>query len=125
MVHVARGTVYSRLDRLAREGVIIDHAPTVDAAAAGFDVLAFTTLEIQQGSHDVTIAGLAAIDEVLEVHTVTGAGDVLCKIIARSNDHLHQVLQRVTAIATVMRSESQLALNVSHRRSVLDVVVGQ
>ncbi len=125
VAQIARGTVYSRLDRLEREGVITDYAPTVDGGAAGYDVLAFTTLEIRQGSHEETVAGLIAIDEVLEVHTITGAGDLLCKIIARSNDHLHRILQSVTAIPTVARSESQLALHMSHRRSVLDVIAAE
>lgn len=122
-VGVSRGTVYTRLERLERDGVIDSYEPTIDPVGAGFGVLAFTTLEISQGSHDATIAALAEIVEVLEVHTVTGPGDLLCRIIARSNAHLHEVLQQVTGIPTVRRSTSQLALSTSHRRSVLALVI--
>lgn len=87
-------------------------------------MLVFTSLEISQGFHDATVAALAAIAEVVEMHTVTGAGDLLCRIIARSNDHLHEILQRITALSIVARSESQQALARSHRRSLLDVVTG-
>jgi len=122
-VGIARGTVYSRLDRLEAEGVIAGYGPDIDATRAGLGVLAFTTLEISQGSHDETVRALAAIIEVIEVNTVTGSGDLLCRIVARSNDHLHDILQRVADVATVQRSQSQLALATAHRRSVIDVVL--
>jgi DNA-binding Lrp family transcriptional regulator len=122
-VGIARGTVYSRLDRLRSEGVITGHGPDVDAVRAGLGVLAFTTLEIAQGSHDATTAALAVLPEVTEIHTVTGQGDLLLRIVARSNDHLHDVLQRIAAIETVGRSQTQLALSTPHRRADVDAVI--
>ena len=122
-VGIARGTVYSRLDRLRAEGVITGFGPDVDAARAGLGVLAFTTLEIAQGSHASTIAALAQVPEITEIHTVTGEGDLLCRIVARSNDHLHDVLQRVASIDTVGRSQTQLALSTPHRKADVDAVV--
>ena len=122
-VGIARGTVYSRLDRLVDEGVLVGFGPDVDAVSAWLDILAFTTLEIRQGSHDETAAALADILEITEIHTVTGRGDLLCRIVAQSNNHLHDVLQRIATVPTVSRSESQLALTTVHRRPVVDVLV--
>lgn len=115
---IARGTVASRLDRLEREGVIVGYGPQLDAGAAGFGVLAFCTLEIAQGTHAETTRAIGAIDEVVEIHTVTGPGDLLVRIVARSNDHLHDVLQRIAHIPSVRRSQSQLALATSLSRSL-------
>jgi DNA-binding Lrp family transcriptional regulator len=123
LVGIARGTVYARLDRLEADGVVTGYGPDVDPVRAGFGVLAFTTLEIRQGSHDETTSALAAIPEIVELHTVTGPGDLVCRIVARSNDHLHDVLQRITALPSVTRSQSQLALATTHRRSVVEVLV--
>lgn len=122
-VGIARGTVYSRIDRLEREGVVSGYGPDVDASLAGLGVLAFTTLEIAQGSLDETLAGLSGIPELVEVHTVTGQGDLLCRVLARSNDHLHEVLQRIAAIDTVGRSETQLALSTPHRKADVDAII--
>lgn len=122
---IARGTVASRLDRLEREGVISGYGPRLDATAAGFGVLAFCTLEISQGSHAETTRAIARIGEVIEIHTVTGPGDLLVRIVARSNDHLHDVLQQITHIPTVRRSQSQLALATSLSRSIAHLVVGE
>ncbi len=115
---IARGTVASRLDRLEREGVIIGYGPQLAASAAGFGVLAFCTLEIAQGTHGETTRAIAAIDEVVEIHTVTGPGDLLVRIVARSNDHLHEVLQQISHIPSVRRSQSQLALDTSLSRGL-------
>ena len=121
---IARGTAYSRLDRLEATGVITGHGPDVDPVRVGLDVLAFCTLEISQGSHDVTIAALAAITQILEVHTVTGSGDPHCRVVARSNQHLHIVLQQIAAIPTVLRSQTQLALSTVYERTIADVLTG-
>src|SRR5947208_8026328 len=79
---VARGTVQARLDRMQERGVIRGFGPEVDPAALGYQVTAFVTLEIRQaGGHDPVAARLSAIPEVIEVHTITGGGDMLCRIV--------------------------------------------
>ena len=122
-VGIARGTVYSRIDRLEREGVVTGYGPDIDSVRAGLSVLAFTVLEIAQGTHDATVAALVEIHEIVEIHTITGQGDLLCRVVATSNDHLHEVLQRVAGIDTVTRSQTQLALSTPHQRGVLDALL--
>lgn len=121
-VEISRGTVYSRLDRLERTGVIAGYGPDIDPRAAGFGVLGFVTLEIEQGSHATTMAHLRAVSEILQVHTITGDGDLLCVVVASSNDHMHEVLQGITAHPAVARSRTQLALHSETVRTVADVV---
>lgn len=117
-----RATVLSRQQRLERRRVISGYGPDIDAARIGFGVTAFATLEIAQGSHESTVARLREVVEVLEIHTVTGVGDLHLRIIARSNAHLHEILQRVTSIDSVMRSQTQIALSTQLQRSTADVV---
>ena len=123
-VGISRGTVGVRLGRLEGDGVITGYGPDIDAAAAGLAVLAFCTLEIQQGSHAATVEALARIPQILEIHTVTGTGDLLCRVVARSNDHLHDVLQQVASVPSVRRSQTQLALSTSLHRSIADLLAG-
>ncbi len=108
---LARNTVQSRIDRLERSGVIAGWGPVVDLKAMGYDVLAFVTLEIAQGQETAALAELAAIPEVLEIHKTTGPGDLICRVVARTNEHLHLVLERVLAAPGVQRTTSSLALN--------------
>ncbi len=121
-VGLARGTVQSRLARLEDLGVIQSWGPELDARATNYGVTAFTTLSIAQGTHDDVVAHLASIPEVIEVHVVTGAGDLLCRVVATSNDHLHELMQRIVAMPGVIRSESQLALHSPVQRTLADLV---
>jgi DNA-binding Lrp family transcriptional regulator len=109
---VARGTVQARLDRLQERGVIRGFGPEVDPATLGFAVTAFLTLEIRQArGHDPVAERLAAIPEVLEVHTITGAGDMLCRVVARSNSDLQRVIDAVVEVEGVMRTSTTIVLS--------------
>jgi DNA-binding Lrp family transcriptional regulator len=115
---VARGTVQARLDRLQDRGVITGYGPDVDPAALGYEVTAFITLEIRQvGGHDPVAERLAGIPEVLEVHTITGPGDMLCRVVARTNADLQRVLDGIVSVEGVVRSATviSLATQVSYR----------
>ena len=115
---VARGTVQARLERMQERGVITGYGPEVDPAALGYEVTAFITLEIRQASgHDPVAERLATIPEVLEVHTITGVGDMLCRVVARSNADMQRVLDAIVSTEGVVRSATliSLATQVSYR----------
>lgn len=117
-LRVARGTVQARLDRMQRKGVISSLGPQVDAGALGYSVMAFLTLEIRQArGHDPVAKGLAEIPEVLEAHTITGSGDVLCRVVGRSNQDLQRVIDDVVGVDGVARSSTVIALDtpIPHR----------
>src|SRR5215470_11962000 len=120
---VARGTVQARLDRLQERGVIRGFGPEVDPSALGYQVTAFITLEIRQaGGHDPVAERLAAIPEVLEVHTITGAGDLLCRVVARSNADLQRVLDAIVYTEGVVRSATLISLATQVRYRVLPLL---
>lgn len=107
---VARGTAQARLDRLERTGVIASLAPTLDPEALGFPVTAFATLEIAQGKgHTAVIEHLSSIPEVLEAHTITGAGDVLVRLVARHHADLQRVINQIVDGQNVLRSSTVIA----------------
>ena len=108
---VARGTVQARLDRLERAGVVSSWAPRIDPAALGYPVTAFVTLQIVQHSGRAEIARrLARIPELLECWTVTGSGDLWCRVVARSNPDLQRVLDEVVEDPGIVRTVSLIAL---------------
>lgn len=107
---VARGTVQARLDRLEARGVVRGWGPDVDPAALGYRVSAFVTLEITQRGHRLIEQALELIPEVLEAHTITGSGDMLVRVVARSNADLQRVVDDVLDIKGVDRSNMVIAL---------------
>ncbi len=120
---VARGTVQSRLDKLTARGVVAGWAPTLDPAALGYPVTAFLTLQLRQGvGHDVVARHLEGIAEVTEAHTITGDGDMWCRVVARSNADLQRVIDAVLAHAGIVRSTTVIALDTQIRARVLPLV---
>jgi len=108
---VARGTVQARLDRMQARGVITGYGPDIDPGAIGHGVTAFVTLEIRQaGGHNPVESRLADIPEVLEAHTITGSGDMLCQVVARTNGDLQRVIDAIVDVAGVVRSSTVIAL---------------
>lgn len=121
LLGVARGTVQARLDRLTQRGVITSFGPEVSPAGLGYPVLAFVSLEIAQGRLDESVEMLAKIPEVLEVHGTSGASDLVCRVVARSNAHLQRVLLSILETPAVQRTSTSIALStiVAHRTDPL------
>ena len=108
---VARGTIQARLDRMQQRGVITGYGPDIDPAAIGHAVTAFVTLELTQGGgRDEVADRLSLIDEILEAHTITGAGDVLCRVVARDNADLQRVIDAIVDVPGVVRTSTVIAL---------------
>jgi DNA-binding Lrp family transcriptional regulator len=122
-LRVARGTVQARLDKLTARGVVRGYGPEIAPAAIGFGVTAFVTLEIsQRRGHDPVATHLAAIPEVLEAHTITGSGDMLCRIVARSNADLQRVIDQVVGYEGIVRASTIIALEEQIPYRVLPLV---
>lgn len=110
-VGVARATVQARLRRLQRDGTLQGFGPDLDVGGLGYPVTALCTLEIRQGmGHDAVTAHLVEIPEVLEAHTITGPGDLVVRVAARSNSDLQRVIDRVVADDSVTRVDTTIVL---------------
>jgi len=110
-LEVARGTVQARLDKLQRRGVVRGFGPQLDLRALGYGVLAFTTLEIAQGRLADVVEHLRDIPEVLEAQATTGPGDLHCRLVARTNEHLQQVINRMLEVQGIDRTSTVIALS--------------
>lgn len=125
---VARGTVQARMDRLERRGVLRGFPPEVDLAAIGYRLTAFAVLEIAQGKRIEVAERLSAIDEVCEVHATTGQGDLLVRMVARSNADLQRVIDEVVDVQWVQHTSTSIALSTPippRVRPLLERVAGQ
>ena len=119
---VARGTAQARLDKLVARGVITGFGPDVDPVALGYTVTAFTTLEIAQGRLADVVEHLRAIPEVLEAHAITGPGDLHARLVARTNRHLQDVINRVLEVRGINRATTQIVLTEQIGARVLPLV---
>jgi DNA-binding Lrp family transcriptional regulator len=124
---VARGTVTARLEKLQARGVVTGFGPDLDPAELGYPVLAFVFLEIVQGRLDDAVEDLRDVPEVLEAHSVTGARDLLCRVVARDNGHLQDVINGMVRHTAVRRSTSYISMSrqIAYRDAPLVHAAGQ
>src|SRR3546814_14925361 len=102
-LEVARGTVQARMEKLQQRGVITGYGPDIDLRSIGYAVVAFVTLEISQGALETVVAHLSTLPEVLEVHTTTGPGDLLCRVVAPTNADLQPLIARMLSTGGLER----------------------
>ncbi|MDA0637325.1 Lrp/AsnC family transcriptional regulator [Nonomuraea sp. MCN248] len=108
---VARGTVQARLDKLIAKKVIADFGPTVDPARAGHPILAFVWLQIAQGRLAEAVETLRAVPQILEVHGTSGQHDLLCRVVAKSTDHLQEIIADILTSPAVQRTDTTITLS--------------
>jgi DNA-binding Lrp family transcriptional regulator len=109
-IGVARNTAQAHLDRLVASGVITGFGPEIDLRRLGYAVSAFVSLEIAQGRAPGVIEHLEAIPEVVEAYMTTGSADLLCRVVARDNDHLGQLIARILEVPGISRTTTSLIL---------------
>ena len=121
-LEVARGTVQARMEKLQQRGVVTGYGPDINLRSIGYDVIAFVTLEIAQGALEAVVAHLSTLPEVLEVHTTTGPGDLLCRVVAPTNADLQPLIGRMLATGGIERTTTQIALTEQIPYRVLPLV---
>ena len=119
---VARGTVQARLDKLVNRGVVTGFGPDLHLGALGYEVTAFVNLEITQGRLGDVVNHLRLVPEVLEAHAITGPGDLHCRVAARTNEHLQDIINRILEVQGIGRSTTVIALSEQIPYRVLPLV---
>ena len=103
------------LSALLRPALLVDQSEPpvvdVDPAAMVYEVLAFVMIEIAQGRLNDVVDHLRQIPEVLDAYATTGPSDLHCRLVARSNDHLHQVVTRILEVQGITRTTTVIALS--------------
>ncbi len=108
---IARNTAQSRVRRLLRAGVLHDGGREIDLEAVGYDVVAFVTIEVTHRELDGVVGALRLLPQVLEVHEISGRGDVWCRVVATDTHNLQAALRQILRIKGVIRTETVLALH--------------
>lgn len=109
---LSRGTVQSRLAALAQVGAFRGYDRALDPAVAGFPLVAFTRLRVQQRMLGPIVQSLSGIPEIVQAHGITGgSGDLLVQIVGRSAEDLFETVATVLAVPGVERAETVLAIS--------------
>lgn len=106
---LSRNTVQSRLRTLETSPALGPMSSRVRPEAVGRPLIAFVTLVVSQGDIEEITAELSQVPEVLEMHAITGDGDILAKVAARSPADLHRVTRVLLGCRSVVRTSTAIS----------------
>lgn len=107
---LSRNTVQARLARLEERGVLHSFERRIDTGALGYPLTAFILTVVTQRKLARVADALDGIPEVVEVHGLSGATDLLVHVVARDADDLYRIAGRVLDIDGVEQTNTSLVM---------------
>ncbi len=119
LCNVSGASVHQRIQKLQKTGVITGSQFTLDFKKIGYETCAYINLYFDpQTDLDGVVEKMKEIPEIVECHFTTGPYDLLVKVYAKNNSHLHQVIQYQLRELGMVRSESIISYRESFRRQL-------
>lgn len=110
LLHVSRGTIQNRLDRLINSGAILGFTIRAHAELESNTVRAIMMIEVAGKSTNQVIKELRGLPELIKIHTTNGAWDLVAEIHTQTLTDFDRVLGEVRMIKGVLNSETSLLL---------------
>jgi len=114
-----------RVKKLEQAGIIKSYHATVDNARVGLGVSTFVMVSLKghnKENIEKFVKAIAKIEEVIECHHVTGAGDFILKIVSGDIPSYQQLmLDKVTNIEVVDSMQSLVILSTFKDSKVLPI----
>jgi DNA-binding Lrp family transcriptional regulator len=108
-LHISRAGVYSRVERLERDGVITGYSATVDPLRYGRSLSAYVNLKVAQQSWKTLRNRVMAIDDVDHAALVSGEYDIVLLVRTRDIESLRDlVLTRLQDMPEVLATQTVL-----------------
>ena len=105
-------SVSERMRKLEERGVLVGYHAVVDAKRLHFDITTFIRVMVDgsdQYAHVIEQA--CAMDEVLEVHSITGEGSHILKVRTRNTTTLERLLSHIQAWPGVSSTRTSIVLS--------------
>ncbi len=105
-------SVSERMRKLEERGVLVGYHAVVDAKRLHIDITAFIRVSVDGSEHYPTMIEHArALDEVLEVHSITGQGSHILKVRTGNTTTLERLLSRIQSWPGVSGTTTSIVLS--------------
>ncbi len=118
---VVEGTVYNRINKLKKMGIIKKFIPVIDYSKLGFDLIAVIGVTAE-GGHLVEVEEMLANEpNVTAVYDVTGQFDVITVAKFKDRESLNEFVKKVAGLEHVQKTYTMLVLNVVKETHCIDL----
>ncbi len=109
-VTVSEATVFVRVKKLLKNGVIRSFKAIVDPKLVGKETLAFVMLKVNPNVYTKVLPILMKMDEIYEIYDVTGAYYAILKIRTKSTEELAAIIDKIGMIEGITGTETAVVL---------------
>jgi len=111
-VNLSLSAVSERMRKLEARGVIEGYRAIVDAKRLHFDITAFIRVSVDGSEHYADfVERVTDMDEVLELHSITGSGSHVMKVRTENTTTLERFLSEIQAIPGVSKTTTSITLS--------------
>ncbi len=115
--------VSERMRKLEERGVLVGYHAVVDAKRLHFDITAIIRVMVDGSDHYARVIEEAcALDEVLEVHSLTGEGSHILKVRTHNTTTLERLLSRIQGWPGVSGTRTSIVLSTFKETRQITVV---
>lgn len=116
-VGLTTSTVYERVRKLERKGIIKGYVAVIDAERLGKPITAFIRLSVSGLTENYVdsknkVREIALVEpDVLECHGISGEDCYILKVRATSPNDLERLIERIRSRASIARSTTSIVLS--------------
>lgn len=117
---VSRAAIHQRIQRMIDMNVIVGSGYHINPKVLGYKTCTYIGIRLEKGSmYKNVIPELKKIPEVVECHFTTGPYTMLCKLYAKDNEHLMELVNgKIQEIHGVVATETLISLEQSLNREI-------
>jgi Lrp/AsnC family leucine-responsive transcriptional regulator len=109
-VKLAASSVFERVKRMERDGVIRTYGARLDARRLGRNVTAFVSVATRAASADI-VGRVSHFPEVEECYSIAGADSLMLKVRTGTTQELENLLERIRSTHGVERTRTTVVLD--------------
>ncbi len=111
-LRISPTTLYSKVRKLEKSGVLKGYIPLIDKESVGFDLMAIISLRVKQEKDIEVQKAIAKFPQVGSVYEVTGDWDLILVCYFKGRDDLTNFLKKELPLSNIERAITHLVLNV-------------
>lgn len=111
-VGISATTLYHKVKKLEKSGVLKGYIPLVDKECVGYDLTAIIALRVKQEKDIEVQKAISKLPQVMAVYEVTGEWDLILICYFKGRQDLTYFLKQKLPLSYVERAITHLVLNV-------------
>ena len=109
---ISAGTAFNHVKNLERKGILKNYAAVVDSSKLGYTITAIVLIQVESGHLQEVENQIAHTANVTAVYDITGDYNAVVISKFKNGDDLNTFIKKVRAIPHVIRTTTNVALNV-------------